>query len=270
MTEPPAGDRPVVVCLSGALLTRPGTAERARPKVIARLAEEIASARGLRVVLVHGGGSFGARAVERFGLSRPPAAPTRLPERTRGAAVVGGELRRLHLLVLRAVAATGLPSWSLPPNGLAANEGGELDRLDSAPFAAALESGLVPVSMGDIVADRSWGHSVLRADTLAVELVRHLRARRAVFATDVTGLPDPDDPRGRTVVRKLTEAYVARCASAVTGSPRAAATVRVARAALAAAAAGADAGLISGLSDGALSRAIRGEAVYGSWADARA
>jgi isopentenyl phosphate kinase len=42
-----------------------------------------------------------------------------------------------------------------------------------------------------------------------------------------------------------------------------------AEAMLAIAHAGVDAGLISGLTDGGLSRALRGEMVYGSWARAR-
>ena len=71
------------------------------------------------------------------------------------------------------------------------------------------------------------------------------------------------------MVRNITEETVAglRPSSGrpdVTGGIRGKATVM-----LAIAAAGTDAGLISGLSDGAVSRAIRGGMEFGSWARGR-
>lgn len=267
MSERAPKGGPVVVKLGGSLLTRKREAEKVRPKVLARLAGELADAGPIPLVVLHGAGSFGHPGARRFGLAAPPAGPQSVRERTRGAAIVAVEVRRLHLLVLRALVAAGLAPWSVPPGVVAENRDGALGTLDTSPFAAALERGQVPVSFGDVVPDRAWGTSVLSADAIAVELAARLHARRVVFASDVPGILGSDR---RSVVPELTES-AAEALRPASGAPDVTGGIRAkARAMLAIAGGGTDAVLISGLSDGALSRAVRGEAVYGSWAHARA
>jgi isopentenyl phosphate kinase len=259
----------VVVKLGGAVITRKREVERARPKVLARLAAEIASVGDRRLVVLHGAGSFGHPGAVKFGLARAPRASESEGERARGGAIVATEVRRLHLLVLRALVRAGVSPASVPIATHARNREGQLVAFDAGPFAEALSRGLVPVSFGDVVPDERWGASILSADTIAEQLVVPLRPQRVVFVSDVAGvLHGP--PRGRRpVVPELSEEVVATLRPSpgtadVTGGIRgkAEAMLRIAHA-------GADAGLISGLTDGALSRALRGEMVYGSWAHAR-
>ena len=258
-----------LVKLGGSVITRKRDVERARPKILARLSEELAAASRVRVVLLHGAGSFGHPGAKKFGLARAPTSAQSAGERARGAAIVTVEVRRLHLLVLRALLRAGISPASVPIATHARNRGGALVAFDPRPFADALARGLTPGSFGDVVPDEEWGASILSADTIAEALVEPLDADRVLFVSDVPGVLE-GPPRGRrSVVRDLDEATVERLrpsagAVDVTGGIRgkAEAMLRIARA-------GADAGLISGLSDGALSRALRGETVYGSWAHAR-
>ncbi len=268
MEAPAAGPRSlVVVKLGGSLLTRKKEVEKLRPKVLVRLAEELADSRPVPLLLLHGAGSFGHPSAARFGLARAPAGPP--AERARGGAIVSAEVRRLHLAVLRALVNAGAAPWSVPVANLARNREGALAELELRPFTAALERGLLPVAFGDVVPDDSWGLSILSADTLAVELAGRLAARRVVFATDVPGLLEGAPGSRRTVVAEVSEATVAALeptsgATDVTGGigAKLRAMLRIARG-------GADAALISGLTGGAVSRAVRGESVYGSWAHAR-
>ncbi len=258
-----------IVKLGGSVLTRKGEAERLRPKVLVRLAEEVAAAPG-PVVLLHGAGSFGHPGAVRFGLARPPEPSTTSAHRTRGAAVVSAEVRRLHLAVLRAlVAAKGRP-WSLPPSALAVNDAGRLDRLDTAPFASALSAGMLPVAFGDVVPDTAWGHSILSADTIALALTRALRPRRVLFVSDVPGILERV-PSGRPrIVPEVTEALV-ESLSERTAGPDVTGGIRGKAAAMRAIAGlGADAALISGLSRGTLARALEGRPVPGTWCRAQA
>jgi isopentenyl phosphate kinase len=260
---------PVVVKLGGSLITRKGEVEKLRPKVLHRLAVELVAA-STPLVVLHGAGSFGHPGAARFGLARAPTTPAAARERTRGAAIVASEVRRLHLAVTRELVAAGLSPWSVPLSVVGRNHEGRLAALDADAFARALASGWTPVAGGDVVADDAWGSSILSADTAAVELARRLRARRVVFAADVPGVLDGPSGGRRKVVPELSEAVLAGLRPAagavdVTGGIRA----KIA-AMLAIAHDGADAALISGLTDGALSRAVRGEVVYGSWAHARA
>ncbi len=257
---------PVVVKLGGSLITRKREAEKLRPKVLGRLAREVARLPRPPLVLLHGAGSFGHPGARRFRLAEAPTPGASAPERTRGAAIVASEVRRLHLAVLRELVRAGAAPWSVPPATHARNREGALVSLDVAPFVDALARGCMPVSFGDVVPDERWGFSILSADTIAEALVPALRPSRVVFAADVPGVYLPGGSGRREVVQEVTEELLARLrpdrgAPDVTGGIRAkvAAMRAIARA-------GADAVLISGLSDGNVARALRGETVYGSWA----
>jgi isopentenyl phosphate kinase len=271
MVAPASARSPVVVVkLGGSLITRKREVEKLRPKVLNRLARELAEGGAVRLVVLHGAGSFGHPGAARFGLARAPAPGRRAAERLRGGAIVAAEVRRLHLAVLRELVRAGVPAWSVPLAGVARNREGKLDRMETGPFEEALERGQVPVSFGDVVPDASWGLSILSADRAAVELAHRLHAERVVFATDVPGVLEELPGGRRSVVPEVREATVAalrpaRGATDVTGGIRGKLDAM-----LTIAGAGADAALISGLTDGAVARAIRGEAVYGSWAHARA
>lgn len=260
--------RPVVVKLGGSIVTRKREAPRVRLKVLARLAAELARCADVPIVLLHGAGSFGHPGALRFGLAEPPVRASATSERRRGATIVSAEVRRLHGRVLDALVDARSAPWSVPPANLAQNREGRLVELEDAPFRHALALGLLPVAFGDVVPDQVWGYSILSADTLALELARRLPARRVVFVSDVPGILEPDASGRRRVVPSVTPEVVRRLAPApgtpdVTGGIRSKAEAmwEIARA-------GVDAGLISGLSDGALLRAIRGDSSYGSWARA--
>ncbi|MGI0131105.1 MAG: isopentenyl phosphate kinase [Thermoplasmata archaeon] len=269
MTPSPPQDAPVVVVkLGGAVITRKREVERVRPKVLARLAAEIASAADRRLVVLHGAGSFGHPGALKFGLARAPLPTESAGDRARGAAIVATEVRRLHLLVLRALLRAGVSPASVPIATHARNHEGRTVSLDAAPFVEALARGLVPVSFGDVVPDDRWGASILSADTIAERLVVPLRPERVLFVSDVAGVLQGPAQGRRAVVAELSDDAVAALrprpgAADVTGGIRGKAEtmLRISRA-------GVDAGLISGLSDGGLSRALRGERVYGSWAHA--
>jgi isopentenyl phosphate kinase len=266
MADDMAGEDPVVVKLGGSVLTRKKEAARLRPKILRRLSEELATPGLPPIVLLHGAGSFGHPGAVRWNLARAPADPGELARRLRGASIVSTEVRQLHGAVLQALVDAGLCPLSIPPQPISVNSGGELTRFELGPFRRALGRGAIPVSFGDVVPDEEWAFSILSADTIAVQLVRGLPSRRLVFVSDVEGIlaPAKSGERRRLIPRVTSSVLEALRPTPgvadVTGGIRA-----KAEAMLAAARAGADAGLISGLRHGALSRALRGESVYGSW-----
>ncbi|MCI4327937.1 MAG: isopentenyl phosphate kinase family protein [Thermoplasmata archaeon] len=255
-----------VVKLGGSVLTRKKERESLRPKVLARLARELATAPGPLVVL-HGAGSFGHPDARRFGLSRAPSGGVLSPERRRGATIVAREVRRLHAAVLQALMGAGVSPWSLPGATVGRNRGGRLASFDSGRFADTLVAGVTPVSFGDVVRDDEWGFSILSADTIASGLASALPVERVLFVSDVGGVFEPGSTGRRVVVPLVTPELVERLRP-TEGVPDVTGGIRgKAEAMLAIGAGGVDAGLISGLSDGALSRALRGERVYGSWVE---
>jgi isopentenyl phosphate kinase len=269
MTPAAGSSPPVIVKLGGSVITRKKEVERLRPKVLRRLAQELAAAEGAPLVVLHGAGSFGHPGARKFGLALPPEPGADPARRSRGASIVAAEVRRLHLAVLRELVAAGLSVASVPASTHAVNREGRLEHLDSAPFSACLEAGVTPVSFGDVVPDRSWGWSILSADTIAVALAAALRAGRVLFVSDVPGVLVSRSPGRPQVFPEITPAVVQGLRPHGSGPDVTGGIRGKTEAMLAIAADGADAGLISGLKDGELSRAVRGEFVYGSWARGR-
>ncbi len=262
----PAVAPPTIVKLGGSVLTRKRGEARVRPKVLARLAREVARAGERPVVLLHGAGSFGHPGALRYRLAEP-AGPGDGTRRARGASLVSAEVRRLHYLVLRELVAAGANPWSVPPASLASNRAGRLERLESAPFRAALDRGLLPVSFGDVVPDSEWGFSILSADTIAVKLAGELGARRVLFVSDVPGVLTSPGAKGPPTIHPRVDPALLPGLVPRPGAPDVTGGIRgKVEAMLEIAGMGGSAGLISGLKEGALLRGLRGEEVYGSWA----
>ena len=269
MAGSPTTAPPVIVKLGGSVITRKREEEHLRPKILHRLAEELAACGDLPMVVLHGAGSFGHPGAQRFGLARPPDEGVAPAQRARGAAIVASEVRRLHLTVLRELVHAGLSPGSIPPATHAMNREGRLESLDPTPFRVVLGAGLTPLSFGDVVPDQAWGWSILSGDTMAVSLAAALHVERVVFVSDVPGILEPRT-RGRPIaVPEVTDAVVEQLRPKGSGPDVTGGIRGKAEAMLAIARLGADAGLISGLKDGELSRAVRGESVYGSWAHGR-
>jgi isopentenyl phosphate kinase len=245
-----ASGAPVIVKLGGSVVTRKRGEPRLRPKILRRLAEELAEPGNPPTVVLHGAGSFGHPGALRWKLAEPPGSEPGAPaRRVRGAAIVSARVRRLHGAVLRALLDAGANPWSVPPASVAWNRAGSLTELDAGPFRTALDRGAVPVAFGDVVPDRAWGFSILSADTLAVELARRLAARRVLFVSDVDGIlesaTEADGRRATRVVPRVTSDTVADLgrragAADATGGIRA-----KARGMIAIGETGVDAGLIS-------------------------
>ena len=266
---PGKDERPIaLIKLGGSVLTRKRETEKLRPKVLARLAREVAQVHSHQVVLLHGAGGFGHPGAARFGLARAPTDDHPASERGRGASIVSAEVRRLHLAVLRELVRVGARPWSVPLAGHALQTEGRLVSLESSAVVSTLARGQLPVSFGDVVPDTVWGTSILSADTIAVELARTLHPEVVLFVSDVDGIYAPGSV-GRRARLPVVDPAVVRSLEPASGVPDVTGGIRgKAKAMLAIAGLGVDAGLISGLSDGAIPRALqrRGRGEDGSWA----
>lgn len=211
-----------LVKLGGSLIT-----DKTKPRTVAkehlrRLAAEIAAGwSGDGLVVGHGSGSFGHPEARAAGLagggggSGPgPGADRMGIARTQSAAF------ELHRLVVGSLVEAGVPAYSQLPSGFLVADDGEADGPPPAPLAAALREGLVPVTMGDVVVDRTRGASIASTETVFEFLVRALvplgiEVRRAVWLGATAGVLDG---AGR-LVRRIDAANIRAASAAAGGSP---------------------------------------------------
>ena len=140
-----------------------------------------------RLVVVHGGGSFGHHHASEHGVSTTDG--------TRDAdavAAVHGAMKRLNAQVLVRLRERGVPAVPVHPLSLAARAEGADGGLDLplGSTATLLGEGFVPVLHGDGVATAGDGVTVVSGDELVVELAAGVGARRVGVCSTVSGVFD--------------------------------------------------------------------------------
>jgi len=168
--------------LGGSLITDKSSPRTPRPEVLARLMEEIATARQarpeLKLVLGHGSGSFGHVEAARYGTRQG----VRGAEQWRGFAEVQAAAGELNRLVLDAARAAGLPVLNLPPSASVLCRDGALVTMAVAPVEAALAHDLLPLVFGDVALDEARGGTIVSTEDVFCYLAGRLRPDRILLA----------------------------------------------------------------------------------------
>jgi len=168
-------DRVVLLKLGGSLITDKARPDTPRPKVLRRLAAEIAEGiarwpAGHRLILGHGSGSFGHEAAARYRIHEGLGDPDRLP----GVPATQERAAALHHLVLEELSRAGLLTFSIAPSSSLVAAGGRPARFAAEPLVLALGAGLLPVVYGDVVMDREQGSAICSTESVFLALTAEL------------------------------------------------------------------------------------------------
>jgi len=185
-----------VLKLGGSVITRKDTRETVDDETLAtatRLLGEslgstagdpVARPDGRRLVVVHGGGSFGHPAAVAHDISASEGSRD-----ARALVEVHRAMGRLNDRVITALHDAGVPALPVGPLSVVRRNSAGV----TAPTAAVegmLDGGFVPVSHGDVVVDESAGGVVCSGDTLVVALADALDADRVGLCSTVPGVLD--------------------------------------------------------------------------------
>ncbi len=160
--------------------------------------------KGGKVVVVHGGGSFGHPLAMRYRLS----AGLLSGESYEGVTLTRLAMRRLNEEVVKEFMKLGGRPYALEPSSSFVLEGGEVKEHFIKGVEVALEKGFLPVLYGDVVLDRGErGVAILSGDTIASLLALRLKADKLIYVLDVDGiyLEDPKKRPRAKLIRFLDE-----------------------------------------------------------------
>lgn len=173
---------PIFLKLGGSLITDKSQVHTARMEVLARLAEEIATALreqpNLCLVLGHGSGSFGHVPAKKYGTRHG----VHTEAEWQGFNKVWYEASSLNRIVIEALHTAGLPALAFPPSPAVTAQDGQIVEWNLGPFDTALEHGLIPVVYGDVAFDTKLGGTILSTEDLFAHLARHLHPARLLLA----------------------------------------------------------------------------------------
>lgn len=203
--------------LGGSLITEKSQASRAKPKIMARLAGEIATylteEPESRLVLGHGSGSFGHVPAKKYGTREGVDSPNGW----RGFAEVWEQAAALNRLVMEALQEEGVRAIAFPASSGAMAQDGEIAQWDLAPLQAALEAGLLPVVYGDVAFDSVRSGTILSTEEIFEYLCGQLRPKRILLAGQEPGVWEDYEAR-KQIVPEITPAKWKEIAAGVSGS----------------------------------------------------
>ncbi len=210
----------VFLKLGGSVLT-----DKTRPEVLdegtlARVAgacaEVLRTSGAPRLLLGHGGGSFGHHWAQHYG--------THLGVHDdrgwEGVVRVADAMSRLNREVVGCLLEAGVRAVSMQPSASAIADGRTLAEMAIGPLQMLLEAGLVPVVYGDVIVDRQEGAMIASTEMIFGYLARHLHPRRivlvgeaGVFTADphndpsAERIPVVDDTTIRNVLRQTAGSH---------------------------------------------------------------
>ena len=185
MNRSRAGDFPghlQFLKLGGSLITDKSRPYTLRPKVLGRLAGEIAEARSerpdLRILLGHGAGSFAHVSAQKHGTRWG----VKGQEGWAGFAQVWRDAASLNRLVMDSLHLAGLPAVAFPPSACITSDDRQIVAWNLEPLRQALEANLLPVLYGDVIFDRSLGGTIFSTEGLFAYLARRFKPERILLA----------------------------------------------------------------------------------------
>jgi isopentenyl phosphate kinase len=174
---------------------------RVKKTVLTRLARELSKTKR-RLVVVHGGGSFGHPLAAKYKIAQG----YREKKQLKGFTATHRAMERLNSEVVKALERAGLPAIAIQPSAIAVVRDGELLKMEVRPIKKLLELGLVPVLYGDAVPDLRKGMCILSGDRITSYLAEVLRASRVIVGVDVDGVyaSDPRKCGKPELLKKIT------------------------------------------------------------------
>ncbi|MCL2032456.1 MAG: isopentenyl phosphate kinase [Methanomassiliicoccaceae archaeon] len=189
----------ILIKLGGSIITDKTQYRTFNGGCVRRLCKEIRDS-GESVIIVHGGGSFGHVLAKEYALQNGFADFGQVPAVAR----VQYDMRELNLMVIGELLNAGIPAASVPPGSCFMMDNGKLILDDPEVLLSASHLGIMPVTFGDVVFDRSKGFGICSGDQLMEVLCALYNPKRAVFVSDVDGLFDKD-PKKNPDAKLLTE-----------------------------------------------------------------
>lgn len=175
-----------VVKLGGSLIThkdRPLTLNLRGIEVAAKaVANSLRTRKPHRLILIHGGGSFGHYYAKKFFLST-----TRKRIRADNASLIAASMITLHSVILDRLVKHGVPCKTILTSEFLKSDGKEVTNSGSETLESLLQSGFVPATFGNVSISKQ-GSAIISGDQIALSIAKKMRVKRMIFAMDVDGI----------------------------------------------------------------------------------
>ena len=155
--------------LGGSIITHKDRPFSVNWEVLGRLAGEVSELEE-RMVIGHGGGSFGHYVAEEYG------------GRDEGFPKICAAMDKLNQMVVASLISKEVPAIGFHPRNFMLARGGELEMIEARPLVE-ISRKFVPVVHGDAILDLEEGYTIFSTERVFREIGRHLKPKKVLLAS---------------------------------------------------------------------------------------
>lgn len=202
MRESELSHKPVVLKIGGSAITFKEKPLTPNLRVMKRLAREISKARISKLLIVHGGGSFGHPIAKEYAINEG----FKTKEQNIGFCWTHSAMVTLNSLFVNTLIQRDIPAIGIAPSSCILTKHGRIYAFDDKALTKFFEKDFIPVLYGDAVIDVAKGFSILSGDQLVSNLALKFEAERIIMGVDVDGVytADPKKHSSASLIPQLT------------------------------------------------------------------
>ncbi len=174
--------------LGGSLLTDKNEPSSLREDVINRAIEQIIES-NKRVVLIHGGGSFGHPIAKKYQLFK--GLNTSIKNQVLGLSKTHEMMNQLNTIIINKFLKKNYPVLSISPSAIFIKRSQQFILNSIDPIEISLKLGVLPILYGDIILEKDGSFSIISGDDIILELCKTLKnfeIVKVIFAIEKDGI----------------------------------------------------------------------------------
>ena len=196
----------ILLKLGGGLLTDKNNPLSLRKDVIKSAVTQIINA-DEKIILIHGGGSFGHPLAKKYRISK--GIDKSIPNQILGVAETHHSMIKFNSYLIEQFLESNYPVLSIQTSGIFIEKSNKISLESLDILETALNLNLMPVLYGDIILEKEGSFSILSGDEIILKLCENLKTysiSKVVFAMESDGLFKADESGGSNC-QLLTECY---------------------------------------------------------------
>jgi isopentenyl phosphate kinase len=196
----------VLLKLGGSLLTDKNVPLSIREDVVKSTVRQIIDA-DEKVVLIHGGGSFGHPLAKKFKITN--GLDSSIPNQILGVAQTHQSMNKFNTYLINRFLDLNYPVLSIQASSIFIKDSEDISIKSSDIIETALDLNITPVLYGDIILDKKGSFSIISGDQIIYSLCQNLnsyKVSKVVFAMESDGLYIIDDNSSDNC-KLVTECY---------------------------------------------------------------
>jgi len=196
----------ILLKLGGSLLTDKNKPFSIREDIVEGSVQQIVDAKE-KVVLIHGGGSFGHPLAKKYSIIN--GIDSSIPNQVLGLTETHQSMNKFNSYLVNSFLEKNYPALPIQTSSIFIKDSQEISISSMEVIETALDLNILPILYGDIILDKQGSFSIISGDQIILELCRNLNryhVSKVIFTMETDGIYVTDEKRGNNSIL-VTECY---------------------------------------------------------------